>query len=322
MAKDTPIKMKKVSSKTNPARYDVLTDANDSVLTGYLREIADYPSLTPAEEREIAKRAKNDDIEAKRRLVQANLKLVITISKKSSREELLSISRKEIILSIISGLSLALHYFLWFQSLSLTSVASSTVIVTLQPLFAFVAGHFFFKEQYSKLAILGFVIAVMGSVIIGWGDFQISSKALLGDFIAFISAGLISTYFIIGQYTRKRLSALTWISLTYFSAFIFLGILSYIMKIPFIGYSLNTWINILGITFISTMLGQVIFTWLLKYFSATIISMTILGEAVGTCILGYFILHESISFKQFIGIAVILIGIGLFLWEKRKTISQ
>ena len=132
---------------------------------------------------------------------------VITISKKSSREELLSISRKEIILSIVSGLSLALHYFLWFQSLSLTSVASSTVIVTLQPLFAFVAGHFFFKEQYSKLAILGFVIAVMGSVIIGWGDFQISSKALLGDFIAFISAGLISTYFIIGQYTRKRLSA-------------------------------------------------------------------------------------------------------------------
>ncbi|MEI0551153.1 DMT family transporter [Brachyspira intermedia] len=247
---------------------------------------------------------------------------LITISKKSSREELLSISRKEIILSIVSGLSLALHYFLWFQSLSLTSVASSTVIVTLQPLFAFVAGHFFFKEQYSKLAVLGFVIAVMGSVIIGWGDFQISSKALLGDFIAFISAGLISAYFIIGQYTRRRLSALTWISLTYFSAFIFLGILSYIMKIPFIGYSLNTWINILGITFISTMLGQVIFTWLLKYFSATIISMTILGEAVGTCILGYFILHESISFKQFIGIAVILIGIGLFLWEKRKTISQ
>lgn len=222
---------------------------------------------------------------------------VITISKKSSREELLSISKKEIILSVISGLSLALHYFLWFQSLSLTSVASSTVIVTLQPLFAFVAGHFFFKEQYSKLAILGFAIAVTGSVIIGWGDFQISSRALLGDFIAFISAGLISAYFIIGQYTRKRLSALTWISLTYFSAFIFLGILSYIMKIPFIGYSLNTWINILGITFISTMLGQVIFTWLLKYFSATIISMTILGEAVGTCILGYFILHESISFK-------------------------
>ncbi|WP_295154921.1 DMT family transporter [uncultured Brachyspira sp.] len=247
---------------------------------------------------------------------------VITVSRKSARKEIKSLTKKEIILSIISGFSLALHYFLWFQSLNLTSVASSAVIVTLQPLFVFIAGHFFFKEKYSKIAILGFIIAVMGSVIIGLGDFQISSKALIGDFLAFISAGLISIYFIIGQYARKRLSALTWISLTYFSAFIFLGILSYTMGISFIGYSLNTWINILAITFISTMLGQVIFTWLLKYFSASIISMAILGEAAGTCILGYFILHETISFKQFAGISFILTGIGLFLYENKKNISN
>lgn len=247
---------------------------------------------------------------------------ILTISKKDTRKELLSLSKKEIILGIISGISLALHYFLWFQSLNLTSVASSTVIVTLQPLFAFVAGYLFFKERYTKLAVLGFIIAVIGSVIIGWGDFQLSSRALIGDLLAFISAGFISTYFIIGQYTRARLSAFSWITLTYFFAFIFLGILSLIMKIPFTGYSLNTWLNIFGITLISTLLGQVIFTWLLKYFPATVISMTILGEAVGTCILGYFILHETVSLKQFIGIVVILFGIGLFLWEKRKTITQ
>lgn len=247
---------------------------------------------------------------------------ILTISKKDTRKELLSLSKKEIILGIISGISLALHYFLWFQSLNLTSVASSTVIVTLQPLFAFVAGYFFFKERYTKLAVLGFIIAVIGSVIIGWGDFQLSSRALIGDLLAFISAGFISTYFIIGQYTRARLSTFSWITLTYFFAFIFLGILSLIMKIPFTGYSLNTWLNIFGITLISTLLGQVIFTWLLKYFPATVISMTILGEAVGTCILGYFILHETVSLKQFIGIVVILFGIGLFLWEKRKTITQ
>lgn len=247
---------------------------------------------------------------------------ILTISKKDTRKELLSLSKKEIILGIISGISLALHYFLWFQSLNLTSVASSTVIVTLQPLFAFVAGYFFFKERYTKLAVLGFIIAVIGSVIIGWGDFQLSSRALIGDLLAFISAGFISTYFIIGQYTRARLSTFSWITLTYFFAFVFLGILSLIMKIPFTGYSLNTWLNIFGITLISTLLGQVIFTWLLKYFPATVISMTILGEAVGTCILGYFILHETVSLKQFIGIVVILFGIGLFLWEKRKTITQ
>ncbi|WP_157154669.1 DMT family transporter [Brachyspira murdochii] len=246
---------------------------------------------------------------------------IITMSKKTTREEIFSLTKKEIILGLISGISLALHYFLWFHSLNLTSVASATVIVTLQPLFAFVAGYFFFKERYTKLAVSGFIIAVIGSIIIGWGDFQLSGKALLGDLLSFISAGFISNYFIIGQYTRRRLSAFSWISLTYFFAFVFLGILSYIMHIPFTGYSSKTWFNILGLTLISTMLGQMVFTWLLKYFSATVISMTILGEAVGTCILGYFILHETVSLQQFVGIIVILLGIGIFLWEKRKTIS-
>ena len=246
---------------------------------------------------------------------------IITMSKKTTREEIFSFTKKEIILGLISGISLALHYFLWFHSLNLTSVASATVIVTLQPLFAFVAGYFFFKERYTKLAVSGFIIAVIGSIIIGWGDFQLSGKALIGDLLSFISAGFISNYFIIGQYTRRRLSAFSWISLTYFFAFVFLGILSYIMHIPFTGYSTKTWFNILGLTLISTMLGQMVFTWLLKYFSATVISMTILGEAVGTCILGYFILHETVSLQQFVGIIVILLGIGIFLWEKRKTIS-
>ena len=245
--------------------------------------------------------------------------LPISLLKKSNRLEVLSITKKEIILSVLAGFSLALHYFLWFQSLNFTSVASSTVIVTLQPLFSLIAGYFFFKERYTIIAILGFIIAIAGSFIIGWGDFQISSKALFGDLLAFIAAGLISMYFIIGQYARVRLSAVNWIALSYFSAFIFLGILSYFINIPFTGYSYPTWIYLIALTLISTMLGQVVFTWLLKWFSATVISMTILGEAVGTCILGYFVLNESISLKQFIGIVLILLGIALFLMEKRKV---
>ena len=78
---------------------------------------------------------------------------ILTISKKDTRKELLSLSKKEIILGIISGISLALHYFLWFQSLNLTSVASSTVIVTLQPLFAFVAGYLFFNSASRDVII-------------------------------------------------------------------------------------------------------------------------------------------------------------------------
>ena len=81
MSKNSPIKMKKVSNFSNPANNEVLQA--DSVLSNYLREIAQYPNLSAKEERAIAKRAKDGDIAAKQQLIQANLKLVITIAKKA-----------------------------------------------------------------------------------------------------------------------------------------------------------------------------------------------------------------------------------------------
>lgn len=72
MNKNSPVKMKK---------FEPVFD--DSVLAGYLREITDYPSLSAEEEREIAKLAKNGDKEAKKKLIQANLKIVVGIAKKT-----------------------------------------------------------------------------------------------------------------------------------------------------------------------------------------------------------------------------------------------
>lgn len=81
--KNSQIKMKKPSKLSNPARNVVLQGANDSLLSNYLREISHLPSLNAAEEKEVAKRAKEGDTEAKKQLVSANLKLVVTIARKA-----------------------------------------------------------------------------------------------------------------------------------------------------------------------------------------------------------------------------------------------
>lgn len=83
MKKNSPVKLKKVTDFSNPAKNEVLTNSSDSLLSNYIREISDYRSLSQAEEKEIAKRAKEGDNEAKKQLVQANLKLVVTIAKKA-----------------------------------------------------------------------------------------------------------------------------------------------------------------------------------------------------------------------------------------------
>ena len=81
MRRNTPIKMKKTTKFSNPAKNEVLQA--DSTLANYLREISEYPSLSVREEKELAKRAKEGDADAKRQLIQSNLKLVITIARKA-----------------------------------------------------------------------------------------------------------------------------------------------------------------------------------------------------------------------------------------------
>ena len=73
------IKMK----KTNPAKNEVVDAPNDNVLANYIREISDYRALSLAEEKELAKKAKEGDEKAKQELIRANLKLVVTIAKKA-----------------------------------------------------------------------------------------------------------------------------------------------------------------------------------------------------------------------------------------------
>lgn len=256
------------------------------------------------------------------RLIFATLILLpFLLFNKTNLQELFSLSKKQWKFILLSGLFLAIHYILWFESLHYTSVASSTVIVTLQPLFSMVGGYILFKERFSKGAIIGCFIAITGCLIIGWRDFQISNQALLGDLLAFIAAGIITAYFLIGQYVRKSLSLVSYSVIGYASSALFLAIYAYTQEVSFIHYSLQTWWSFIGLAFIATILGQTIFNWLLRWLSASVISMSILGETIGTCILAYFILDEIISLQQGIGILFILVGLGLFLLQKRQTVT-
>lgn len=83
MRREQLIEMKIAPQSSNPAKKEVVEATNDSVLTAYLREIAHYPQLSAEEEKTLAEKVQNGDLEAKQKLIQANLKLVVTIAKKA-----------------------------------------------------------------------------------------------------------------------------------------------------------------------------------------------------------------------------------------------
>ena len=111
MAEQLPIKMKKTNKLSNPARISVLKACSDSDLSRYIRDISKFPVLSASEEKEVARKAKAGDEDAKRELIQANLRLVITIAKKAIHMSALPLV--DLIQEGNLGLMVAVEKFNW-----------------------------------------------------------------------------------------------------------------------------------------------------------------------------------------------------------------
>jgi drug/metabolite transporter (DMT)-like permease len=229
--------------------------------------------------------------------------------------EIKTMSKKDWLFSTIAGVFLAFHFILWFESLNYTSVASSVVLVTLQPLFAFIGTYLFFKEKVSKIAMFSGIIAIIGSVIISWGDFQISGLALLGDMLALAACAMVTAYLLFGQGIRKRHSLTLYTFIVYGISSITLLMYCLLLRYPLAPYPMADWYYFLLLALVPTLLGHSLFNWSLKWVSTNTISVMILFEPVGAIILAYYFLGEKVILTQVIGGAVIMLGIILFLLE-------
>lgn len=236
----------------------------------------------------------------------------ILILNKRVRCELKSLTFKQYFLGAISGLLLAAHYVFWFESLNYTSVSSSTALVSLQPIFALIFSFILFKEKTNCLGIFGIILSILGSSFIGWQDFQNSTLALYGDFLALFAAFIITGYFFIGQFLRKNISVISYSFIGYGSSAFFLFLYAIFKNSPFISYSKETWYLLIFLSLFSTIFGQMLINWVLKWLSATTVSVVILTEVIWATLLSIIILSEPISSNQIIGIFAIVIGLIIY----------
>ncbi|WP_078544341.1 DMT family transporter [Litchfieldia alkalitelluris] len=234
------------------------------------------------------------------------------------KHELKLISKKDWIYSVIAGVFLAFHFILWFESLNYTSVTSSTVLVTLQPLFAFVGTFLFFKEKLSFSAISSGLLGIAGSLIISWGDFQVSGMALYGNFLALVACAMVTAYLLFGQHVRKRVSIITYTFVVYSISSVTLFFYVVLLNYPLTGFPKQDWIVFILLAIVPTLLGHTLFNWALQWVSTSTISIAILFEPVGAAILAYFILGEKILATQIFGGVVIIFGITCYLLSERK----
>ncbi len=249
------------------------------------------------------------------RMLFASLLMVPIVWK--NRVEFKKISKKDWMLLFFSGTFLALHFTLWFGSLKLTTVASSTILLSLQPLVSLVGGFLLFKERTSIFALLTMGIAIVGAAMIGWGDWALSQKAMLGDLLSFLSVIAVVGYLLIGQNVVKKVLHWIYSFCVFLTAGILLAFFNLLTGVEFTGYRAHEWGIFLLLAIVPTV-SHIINNWLLNYVSATTISMSILGEPVGSTILAFLLLGERLIGWQIVGGILVLFGIFSFLIQKQK----
>src|SRR5882762_8408686 len=77
-------------------------------------------------------------------------------------------------LMMLSGLLLALHFWSWIASLRFTTVASSVVLVSLKPVFAWGLAAAWLREHPTRAEGWGIAVAVVGATLVGIGDARLS----------------------------------------------------------------------------------------------------------------------------------------------------
>ncbi len=221
----------------------------------------------------------------------------------------------------LSGLFLALHFSFWIASLKFTSVASSVVLVSTNPLFVGFGEWIFFKEPLGWSLILGIALSVLGSGLISFGDMNLSREALLGDGLALLGAISASGYLLIGRKMRKAKDLLSYIFPVYSISAITLTLFSLLFKNPFFGFSSLTYLYLFLLALIPQLIGHTTFNWALRYLPTSLVAIAILGEPVGSTLLAYFILKEGLTVLKMVGGSLILIGISIALQKKEKVLQ-
>jgi len=233
----------------------------------------------------------------------------VVLGKKTIRQEMGAMAHGTVFLSILSGLFLAIHFAVWFESLRHTSVASSTTIVCTEVIWVSLGYCLFLKGKLSWKAILAICVTLGGSILIALSDSAAGETNFYGDILALIAAAAVAVYTLIGRIVRTNVSTTSYTFIVYSACGALLALLCIIKGYGFFAYGISGVLVGLLLAVFSTILGHSIFSWCLKYFSPAFVSASKLCEPVAAAAMAAVLFGESMTFMQLLGGTLILGGV-------------
>ncbi len=228
---------------------------------------------------------------------------------------------KAISTAAAAGIALTLHFATWISSLSYTSIATSSVLVTTTPIWTALYCGLVLREPIQRQTLVGIAVALGGGILIASDNAPTiaHSQPLLGNGLALFGAITGTAYLLLGRSAQHQgLITQHYSLLAYGVAAAVLLPLPILLGTPYHGYPIATYGWFLLIAIVPQLLGHTSFNWAMRHIAPTLVTLAILAEPIGASILGYLIFNEVPTVQTLQGCGLILLGITIASLNRTK----
>lgn len=215
-----------------------------------------------------------------------------------------------------SALALGLHFITWIAAVQSTTVANAAILFATNPIFTSIGAIFFFKERFTKRAIIALILGLSGTIIISHNDFSLNSANLSGDLLALVCAIFYTTYSLIGKKLLRTLDTSAYVASIYLIAAVLGLIFMAFSGISYTGYTDRTWLCFILMALIPTMMGHSNINYALKYLKASTVSIATLAEVPIAALVAALAWGEAITWVICVGFVLVTTAVIIIYTEK------
>jgi drug/metabolite transporter (DMT)-like permease len=234
------------------------------------------------------------------------------------RRGLTGLRPRGLVSSVVAGLFLAAHFAAWLPSLTMTTVAASTALVTTTPVWTALAARLS-GVRLPGAVWAGLVLAVVGAALIAGVDVTVSARALGGDALALLGAVAAGGYVLAGAGARQRLSTTAYAVTAYATCAVALAVATVVVHVPLAGFSARNWLLFAAITFCAQLLGHTLFNNVLSTVGPTVVGLAILLEVPGALLVALVLLHQLPPLLALPGLLAVVAGVALVVRGSRPA---
>lgn len=243
-------------------------------------------------------------------LVSSVLMTLILIPKlKTINENPLDMLKMLIYGAIFYGIGVVMY----FVSSKYIGTGLSMVIFFTYPAMVMFLNWLLYKKAMTKVYYLSIIIITIGlMLLVDISEFKLNA---VGVGLSILSAMLYALYIVLSK--KSKLSALVSTYMVCIGCTVVSLVLALMDQSLVVPVTLPVWMNILGIGTICTALPILFLLEGLKYISAEEASILSVLEPIFVVIFGIILLGEKVHIIQFLGIAIVLLGALITLFNNR-----